>query len=124
MPGTAALPPWQARASITQRKPDAVQHICTKHRMPCVSCGQNLFSLPVFCSCHVRIRYNQVCYDGYTARKEKSVGTQGRNPQLKARSASFENNILDSIGSKYNQKFTNDTDSLLPVYMTYLVISL
>ena len=78
-----------------------------------------------FCSCHVRIRYNQVCYDGYSARKEKSIVTQGRNQQLKARSASFENNILDdSIGSKYNQKFMNDTDSLLPVYMTYLVISL
>lgn len=78
-----------------------------------------------FCSCHVRIRYNQVCYDCYSARKEKSVVTQGRNQQLKARSASFENNTLDdSIGSKHNQKFMNDTDSLMPVYMTYLVISL
>ena len=51
--------------------------------------------------------------------------TWGGNQQLKARSASFENNILDdSTGSKYNQKFLNDTDSLLPMDMTHLVIAL
>ena len=26
-----------------------------------------------FCSCHVRIRHNQVRYDGYSAGKEESV---------------------------------------------------
>ena len=51
--------------------------------------------------------------------------TRGRNQQLKARSASFENNILDdSTGSKYNQKFLEDTGSPLPLDTTHLAIAL
>lgn len=53
--------------------------------------------------------------------------TQGENQPLKAKSASYENNILDNpTGSKYNQRFVNDTrqPSAHHKTMTYLVISL
>lgn len=75
-----------------------------------------------FCSYHVRIRYNQVCYDGTVLGKKTVYCDLGRNQQLKATQHLFENNILDdSTGSKYNQKSLNDTDTLSYCFVNVLL---
>ena len=110
-PAIAALPPWQARALIMQREDQMPPNMFA----PATQCPTfsvvRLSSLSLyFCSCHLRIWYNHECYDGYNAGKQKSIMTQGRNQQLKAKSASFQNNILDGpTASKYNQRFMSDT---------------
>lgn len=81
-----------------------------QHPMPCLFCGQNLFSRLVFSFLSSKeMIYNQECYDGYSVEK-KSIMIQSRNQQLKAKSASFESNSFDDpTTSKYNQRFKNDT---------------
>lgn len=57
--------------------------------------------------------------------RKQCIVTWGRNQQLKASSASFENNILDdSTGSKYNQKSLNDTDTLSYCFVNAVLLNL
>lgn len=124
-PDILALPLWQEKPLIMRREDQMHPNMFAPVITQCPTFSMvKIFSLSLyFCSCHLRYDIVENVMMTTVQENKKSIMTQGRNQQLKAKSAFFENNILDDpTSSRYNQRFMKDTG--WPSAHAYLVISL